>query len=78
MANVKKPAKAVEEKRYIVIYDDGEGFVEQWVIGSKQDITNDFNKDPDLYLKSKEDLTIYELGPSVPFKLVTPQIVLNL
>jgi hypothetical protein len=79
MANVKKPAKAVKEKKYIVIYDDNGGkFIEEWVIGSKQDIIDDFNKDPDLYLNAKDVLTIYELGPSIPFKFVTPQIVLDL
>jgi hypothetical protein len=78
MANVKKPAKAVQGKKYIVMYDDNDGFVENWAVGSKQDIIDEFNKDPNLYLNAKDELTIYELGPSVPFKFVTPQIVLDL
>ena len=75
MANVKKPAKAVEEKKYIVIYDDNKGFVEQWAMGSSKEIIIHFNEDPELYIDAEEFLTIYELGSAVQFKFVTPQIV---
>jgi len=75
MANVKKPAKAVEEKKYIVIYDDNKGFVEQWAMGSSKEIIHHFNENPELYIDAEEFLTIYELGSAVSFKFVTPQIV---
>jgi hypothetical protein len=62
-----------------VLYDDNGGkFIEEWVVGSKQDIIDHFNEDPELYINAEKFLTIYELGPSIPFKFVTPQIVLDL
>ena len=61
-----------EEKKYIVLYQDDE----TWVVGSKQDIIDDFDKDPELYVREAKDIAIYELGEPIPFKFVTPQILL--
>ena len=72
MANIRKSAKVGKEKKYIVLYQD----TETWVVGSKQDIIDDFNKDPELYVGEAKDLAIYELGEPIPFSFVTPQIVL--
>jgi len=73
MANIRKSAKiAKDSKKYIVLYQD----TETWVVGSKQDIIDDFNKDPELYVREAKDLAIYELGEPIPFSFVTPQIVL--
>ena len=75
MANVKKSVNKLTVKKYIVIYDDNKGFVEQWAMGSSKEIIDHFNEDPELYINAGEFLTIYELGPAIPFKFVTPQIV---
>ena len=64
--------KKTEEKKYIVLYEDAE----VWVVGTKKDIINDFNKDPELYVKEAKNIKIYELGSTIPFKFVTPQIVI--
>lgn len=72
MANIRKSAKVGKEKKYIVLYQD----TETWVVGSKQDIIDDFDKDPELYVREAKEIAIYELGESIPFKFVTPQIVL--
>jgi len=45
-----------------------------WVVGTKQDIINDFNVDPDAYMNENNDVKIYELGQEVPFTLVEPKL----
>jgi cytidine deaminase len=61
-----------QEKKYVVLYEDAE----VWVVGTKKDIITDFNKDPELYVKEAKNIKIYELGELLPFKFITPQIVL--
>jgi hypothetical protein len=78
MANVKKSVNKSTVKKYIVMYDDNKGFVEQWAMGSSKEIIDHFNEDPELYINAEEFLTIYELGSAVQFKFVTPQIVFDL
>ena len=61
-----------QEKKYVVLYEDAE----VWVVGTKKDISTDFNKDPELYVKEAKNIKIYDLGELLSFKFITPQIVL--
>jgi len=63
-------AKPAKQKQYIVIYEN----TEAWVVGTKQDIIDDFNENPDTYLDADGKLEIYELGEPIKFSFVTPQI----
>jgi hypothetical protein len=63
----KTPAK---QKQYVVMYEN----TEAWVVGTKKDIINDFNENPDTYLDAKDKIKIYELGEPIKFSFVTPQI----
>jgi len=58
-----------KEKQYVVLCND-----DLWVVGTKQDIINDFNVDPDAYMNENNDVKIYELGQEVPFTLVEPKL----
>ena len=69
MATRKTKAPVAKEKQYIVLCEG-----ELWVRGTKQDIINDFNEDPDLYMREEHTLKIYELPEPIPFSFVTPQI----
>ena len=66
------PPKKVKakEKQYILMYDN----TEAWVVGTKKDIIDDFNENPDVYLDAKHKIKIYELGEPIPFSFITPQI----
>lgn len=65
------PPKKVKEKKYIALYDN----TEVWVIGTQQDIIDDFNQEPDAYLSADGMLEIYELGEPIKFGFVTPKIL---
>jgi hypothetical protein len=71
MANIRKSAKAGEEKKYIVLCKN-----ETWVVGTKQDIIDDFNEDPEIYANNYDDINVYELSKPIPFSVTTPKIVL--
>ncbi len=66
------PPKKVKakEKQYVLMYEN----TEAWVVGTKKDIINDFNENPDIYLDAKDKIKIYELGEPIPFSFITPQI----
>jgi hypothetical protein len=63
-------AKPAKQKQYVVMYEN----TEAWVVGTKQDIIDDFNENPDTYLDADGKLEIYELGEPIKFSFVTPQI----
>jgi hypothetical protein len=63
------PVVVAKEKQYVVLCND-----DLWVVGTKQDIINDFNVDPDAYMNENNDVKIYELGQEVPFTLVEPKL----
>jgi hypothetical protein len=65
------PPKKTKEKKYIVLYEK----TEAWIIGTKQDIIDDFNQEPDAYLGNDDNLEIYELGEPIKFGFVTPKIL---
>jgi hypothetical protein len=65
-----KPKKD-KEKKYVVMYED----TEAWVVGTKQDIIDDFNENPDAYLKADGKIEIYELGEPIQFGFVSPSIL---
>jgi hypothetical protein len=65
----KTVSESVKEKQYIVIRDH-----ELWLIGSKQDIIDDFNNDTNAYIKHASDIKIYELNDPISFELVTAAI----
>jgi hypothetical protein len=67
------PPKKVKnkEKQYVVMYEG----VEAWVVGTKQDIINDFNENPDVYLNADGKIEIYELGEPIQFGFVSPSIL---
>lgn len=67
------PPKKVKdkEKKYIALYEN----TDVWIIGTKQDIIDDFNKEPDAYLSADGMLEIYELGEPIKFGFVTPKIL---
>jgi len=48
--------------------------VHLWVVGTRQDVMNDFNEDPDAYMKEHNDVKIYELGNEVPFTFNEPKL----
>ena len=64
--------KKEEEKIYVVIFRGKE----LWVMGTKQDIINDFDEDPDTYISNYKDIDIYELPRPISFGFVKPEIVL--
>ncbi len=64
------PPKKAKEKQYVLMYENSEA----WVVGTKKDIVNDFNENPDIYLDAKDKIKIYELGEPIPFSFITPQI----
>jgi hypothetical protein len=66
-----KSKKKEEEKQYVVMYE----VTEVWLVGTKQDIINDFNEDPDAYLRADGKIEIYELGEPIQFGFVTPSIL---
>ena len=72
MTTKKTKTSEAKEKKYIVIYQDAEA----WVIGSKQDIIDDFDKDPELYVREAKEIEIYELGTPISFSFITAQIIL--
>lgn len=63
----KTPIK--KEKEYVVICNK-----ESWLVGTRQDIIDDFNEDPDAYIENSKNIVIYELAAPVKFSFVTPQI----
>ena len=65
-----KELSTAKQKQYVVMYED----TEAWVVGTKKDIINDFNENPDTYLDAKDKIKIYELGEPIKFSFVTPQI----
>jgi hypothetical protein len=68
-AHLVKELSTAKEKQYVVLCND-----DLWVVGTKQDIINDFNVDPDAYMNENNDVKIYELGQEVPFTLVEPKL----
>ena len=69
MAIRKTKAPVAKEKQYIVLCEG-----ELWVVGTKQDVIDDFNVDPDAYMKERNDVKIYELGEEVPFTFAEPKL----
>jgi hypothetical protein len=69
MAIKKTKAPVVKEKQYVVLCDG-----ELWVVGTRQDVIDDFNVDPDAYMKDSNDVKIYELGEEVPFTFAEPKL----
>ena len=64
-----KAPVAIKQKEYIVLCDG-----ELWVRGTKQDVMDDFNEDPDLYMRENNNVKIYELGNEVPFTFNEPKL----
>lgn len=60
---------AVKEKQYVVLCDG-----DLWVVGTKQDIMNDFEQDTNSYMEEENNVKIYELGQEVPFTYVEPTL----
>jgi len=71
-AHLVKELSKAKQKQYVVMYEN----TEAWVVGTKQDIINDFNENPDTYLDAKDKIKIYELGEPIKFSFVTPQITI--
>ena len=65
----KTTPEVVNQKQYIVLCDG-----ELWIEGTKQDVINDFNEDPETYIQYANKIKIYELGEPIPFSFITPQI----
>jgi hypothetical protein len=64
-------SKKEKEKIYMVIFK-GE---ELWVMGTKQDVINDFDENSDTYMSNYKDIDIYEVPKPISFGFVTPSIV---
>ena len=69
MAIKKTKAPVIKEKQYVVLCDG-----ELWVVGTRQDVIDDFNVDPDAYMKEHNNVKIYELGEEVPFTFAEPKL----
>jgi hypothetical protein len=65
-----KPKKE-EEKIYMVVFKAEE----LWVMGTRQDVINDFNENPDTYMENYKDIDIYEVPRPISFGFVKPEIV---
>ena len=65
----KKVVQPAKEKQYVVLCDG-----DLWVVGTRQDVMDDFNEDPDAYMKEHNDVKIYELGEEVPFTFSEPNL----
>ena len=63
------PVVIAKEKQYVVLCND-----DLWVVGTRQDVMDDFNEDPDAYMKEHNDVKIYELGNEVPFTFNEPKL----
>jgi hypothetical protein len=48
---------------------------ELWVMGTKQDVINDFDENSDTYMSNYKDIDIYEVPKPISFGFVTPSIV---
>ncbi len=48
---------------------------ELWVMGTRQDVINDFNENPDTYMENYKDIDIYEVPRPISFGFVKPEIV---
>lgn len=62
--------KTQPEKKYIVLCNDAE----LWVVGTKEDVLLDFTEDKQIYIDNADNIKIYELGESIPFTFVQPQL----
>lgn len=62
-------SEVVNQKQYIVLRYD-----ELWVKGTKQDVIDDFNEDPDAYITDIAGIKVYELSEPIPVSFITPQI----
>jgi hypothetical protein len=60
---------AVKEKQYVVLCEG-----DLWVVGTRQDVMDDFNEDPNAYMEEHNDVKIYELGEEVPFTFNKPNL----
>jgi hypothetical protein len=68
-AHLVKELSTAKQKQYVVLCEG-----DLWVVGTRQDIMNDFNGDPDAYMSENNDVKIYELGEQVPFTFVEPKL----
>jgi hypothetical protein len=64
-------SKKQEEKIYMVIFK-GKSL---WAFGTRQDIIDDFEECPSVYLDNYKDIDIYEVPRPISFGFVTPSIV---
>jgi len=64
-------SKKQEEKIYMVIFKGQD----LWAFGTRQDIIDDFEESPSVYLDNYKDIDIYEVPRPISFGFVKPEIV---